>query len=43
MDYVQLLNEVKMRSDDEVKMHCKRQYGIDLSNFRNKSTTPITG
>lgn len=30
MDYVQLLNDVKMKSDHEVKS-IARQYGIDLS------------
>ncbi len=40
MDYVQLLNEVKMRSDDEVKL-IARQYGIDLSTTEIRALRPL--
>ena len=42
MDYAQLLNEIKMRSDDEVKVIAS-QYGIDFIKIRNQGTSSIAG
>jgi hypothetical protein len=40
MDYVQLLNEVKARSDNEVQAIAKR-YGIELSITEIRSLRPL--
>lgn len=40
MDYAQLLNEVKTRSDDEVKIIAK-QYGIDFSTTEISELRPL--
>lgn len=40
MDYAQLLNEVKMRSDEDVKV-LARQYGVDLSITEIRALRPL--
>ncbi|WP_188006668.1 Endonuclease IV [Sporosarcina sp. ANT_H38] len=40
MDYVQLLNEVKMRSDSEIEIIAS-QYGIDLSKKEIRALRPL--
>ena len=40
MDYAQLLSEVKMRSDEEVKV-LARQYGVDLSITEIRALRPL--
>ena len=40
MDYVQFLNEVKTRSDAEVKV-IARSYGIDLSTSEIRALRPL--
>ena len=40
MDYAQLLSEVKMRSDEEVKA-LARQYGVDLSITEIRALRPL--
>ena len=40
MDYAQLLNEVKMRSDEEVKT-LAWQYGVDLSMTEIRALRPL--
>jgi len=40
VDYAQLLNEVKMRSDDEVII-IARQYGIDFSKSEIRALRPL--
>ena len=40
MEYGQLLNEIKMRSDEEVKV-IARQYGIDLSISEIRALRPL--
>ncbi|MEK5038863.1 hypothetical protein [Sporosarcina sp. FSL K6-3457] len=40
MDYTQLLNEVKTRSDEDVKI-LARQYGVDLSITEIRALRPL--
>lgn len=40
VDYAQLLSEIKMRSDDEVKVIAK-QHGIDLSTSEIRALRPL--
>jgi hypothetical protein len=40
VEYGQLLNEIKMRSDEEVKV-IARQYGIDLSISEIRALRPL--